>query len=204
VTVAVTDGREGHEVLAQCIVNITSNNLPPSLVIGIAFAYGPNMTHALPDEVMNFLVVISDPEHDPIELVWDFGDYSPRVYLNLTVYDENGTVMSSVSHSYAATGEYTITVWFTDNKVGLLNHSKVITAIVKVDVERVVVPKRWDWWDYTSLGLVWMIPVLVVILYGNGRRKMKRLSAEGLTIEEERIRRERMLMERLLESERKR
>ncbi|MBN1677267.1 MAG: hypothetical protein JW880_01880 [Candidatus Thermoplasmatota archaeon] len=131
--VNVTDGWEGHWATVNRTLNITSNNRPPSLVIGIAFNYSPNMSYALPDEVLYYLVVISDPERDPIELIWDFGDGSPRLYFNLTEYDENGTVTSEVPHSYSRVGEYAITIWFTDNKVGQLNHSKTVQAIVSVD-----------------------------------------------------------------------
>jgi hypothetical protein len=203
IRVDVTDGREGHEDSVSRMVNITSNNLPPNLIIGIDFAYGSNRTFALLEEVLTYLVVISDPELDPIELVWDFGDDSPRLYFNLTEYDVNGTVRSSVTHSYLEPGEHTITVWFTDNKVGLLNHSKVITAIVTVSEERVIVPHSWNWWDYMSLGLLCMIPVLVVVWFGNQRRRIRKLEAEGMTIEDERIQKERMLMERMLENERR-
>lgn len=203
IRVVVTDGREGHEDSVSSVLSITSNNLPPNLVIGIDFSYGPNRTFALLGEVLTYLVVISDPELDPVELVWDFGDDSPRLYFNLTEYDENGTVRSSVTHSYSAPGEYTITVWFTDNKIGLLNHSKVITAVVTVSEETIIIPHSWDWWDYTSLGLLCMIPVLVVVWFGNQRRKIRKLEAEGLTIEEDRIQKERMLTERMLESERR-
>ncbi|MGB2581858.1 MAG: PKD domain-containing protein [Thermoplasmata archaeon] len=132
VSVVVTDGYEGHEVTVNRTINATSNNRPPSLrVFDFAYASGE---HAVPMEEIEFLIVISDPEQDPIEVTLEFGDDSPKHYFNLTDYVD-GNVTLIINHTYELQGIYTGTLWFTDNKIGIWNHSKVVTFEVTVEEE---------------------------------------------------------------------
>jgi len=120
VSVMITDGRLGHEVTKYLILNITSTNKPPSI---IKFSYQTHCPQAFVGEQLRFEVVLTDPELDVIELIWDFGDGSPYAYHNLTDYfDED--VTGYENHTYMAPGDYLLVLRFTDNKVGLFNHSK--------------------------------------------------------------------------------
>lgn len=183
VSVVITDGRPGHEILRYRILNVTSTNLPPNLVSGPNFKYAPGHDFAAPNETITFTLVLSDPELDPIEVSWDFGDGTPIQYFNLTEYVD-GNLTLTLSHSYPEVKKYVITVHFTDNQEGILNHFKVVNATVEVLVPRPTVVISWDLWDYTSLGLFMMIPVslLVRVLYVGRRRR--RLEEEGVTLEE--------------------
>ena len=133
ITVTVTDGRPGHEVQRTTIVNVSSNNLPPSV---LAFNHDPYAQgdFASPDESVKFRLVITDSERDAIELAWDFGDGSPMLYMNLTNYDANGNITVSVNHSYAMKGNYTVTIVLTDNKIGYFNHTLTSTMPIRVSV----------------------------------------------------------------------
>lgn len=181
VTVNITDGRPGHEVVRYLLVNVTSTNLPPGLR---GFQYNLSKgVYALPNEIINFTLILTDPEHNPIEVIVDFGDNSPKLYFNLTDYvDVNITL--KFNHSYAVKGEFNITITFTDNRVGLFDHIKNVSIRIRVDVPRVVVRDIWSWWDYTSLGLVCLMPVLIVARMAMISRRRRRLEGEGFTLEE--------------------
>ncbi len=129
VTVSFSDGRPGHDVLRYLVLYVASTNLPPSLQ-SLGWS-SPSGNTAYVGAVISFTVVISDPEQDPIELVWNFSDGSPLVYLNLTDY-VLGNVTSTVDHAFTVADTYYVSVEFTDNKVGLFEHNK--TGYVSIDV----------------------------------------------------------------------
>jgi hypothetical protein len=163
---------------------------------GLDFSYESG-EHGVPGEEIQFTIIISDPEQDTIEVILQFGDGSPSQYFNLTEYvDGNATIQ--VSHVFELVGDYEVTLWFTDNKIGILNHTKMVSQFVTI--QEVFVPEvvEWDWWDYTSLGIVFAIPVLIVVRMYVLKRRMARLEREGLTLEEARIRSEAKLMDQLL------
>ena len=181
VTVNITDGRQGHEVVRLLVVNVTSTNLPPGLG---GFQYNLSQgVYALPNEVIDFTLILSDPEQNPIEVVVDFGDNSPKLYFNLTDYVD-GNITLKFNHSYAVKGEFNITITFTDNRVGLFDHIKSVNVRIKIDVPRVVTKDNWSWWDFTSLGLACSLPVLIVARMAMISRRRRRLEAQGFTLEE--------------------
>ena len=183
----VTDNM-GHTVIVYKVVTVSSNNLPPSLQ-SLNFPYGGNATFAVAGQVLNFTLVLSDPEHDVLAITWDFGDGS--ALLNFTLSDYTGNnVTFNVSHAYAKVGKYTVTIFYTDNKIGLLNHTKFINATVTVDVPRVIKIVKWDWWDYTSLTIVGMIPVAIAARFYLIDKRRKRLEEEGISLDEAKLRKE--------------
>jgi hypothetical protein len=183
ISVIVTDNRPGHSVFVYMKVNVTSTNLPPSIV-DFFFNYPHNLTFALSNETQNFTWVFSDPENDPLEVIVDFGDNSSLVYANLTAYVDHNVTLS-LTHSYSKLGTYTIIVQYTDNNIGAgLVHNKTIEATVKVGEIPPVIHGYWDWWDYTSLGLFLMIPVLITLRVVTVYRRRKQLEEAGMTLEE--------------------
>jgi len=141
VTVAVTDGRPDHEVLRYRLLTVISNNLPPQYVLFSYTCHGLSPPFDYVGEVVYFSLTVTDPEQDPIEVVWDFGDGSPLVSENITDYLA-GQVTSSVNHTYLAPGPYTITVNYTDNLEGILDHLRSLSADLEVIVD--VVPPHAD------------------------------------------------------------
>ncbi len=189
ISVSVSDIK-GHTVTRYKLVHVSSNNLPPSLQ-RLNFTYGVNATFAQPGQVLNFTLVLSDPEHDRLNVSWDWGDGSPVVNIYLYNYTEGtDNVTLNLSHAYAKLGKYTITVNYTDNKIGLLNHSKFINATVTVDLPKEVTVVTWDWWDYTSLGIVCMVPIAIAARFYFIDRRRKRLEEEGISLEEAKLRKE--------------
>lgn len=181
ISVTATDGIVNHSVTRYRIVTVTSNNLPPSVSI-LNFTYDLG-NFAVPGEVIEFVLVLSDPEMDPLEVVWNFGDNSSLVYFNLTDYVD-GSVTCVVNHSYSETGRFNVTVFYTDNQLGLLNHTKVYNAVVSVSTPFVRVVDHWSWWDYTALGLLVMIPVAAILNVFRISRKRRKIEAQGMTVEE--------------------
>ena len=196
VSVVVTDGHEGHEITITRIINATSNNLPPVL-LAFEFAYASG-EHAIPLEEIEFLIVISDPEQDPIQVTFEFGDDSPRQHFNLSDY-VNGNITLMIAHVYEDIGVYQAILRFTDNKIGILNHSKVVpSALITVKEVYIAEVTEWDWWDYTSLSIVFAVPITIGIWMHVLKRKTLRLERQGMTLEEARMKDEAMLTERLL------
>jgi len=181
ITVLVTDGRPGHDILVYKNVTVSSNNRPPNMA---SFDYSlSGGTKARVNETLNFTMVIHDAELDSIEVVIDFGDNSSRLYLNLTEF-VNGNVTYIFTHVYTKVGNYTITVWYTDNKIGLFLHNKEFTTSVTIEEPIVVEVRIWDWWDYFTLSLVALAPILVVLRFVAISRRRKSVEAEGMTLEE--------------------
>jgi len=135
VSVSLTDGVPGNEVGGFLILNITSNNLPPGVV---QFSY---TGHDLPGgqcvftgEEVSYELLLTDPEMDDIELVWDFGDGSPLLYYNLTEYLD-GNVSCRMNHTYSAPGYFIIMITYTDNQVGLLDHDLEYSDTIHVVID---------------------------------------------------------------------
>ncbi len=183
ISVVLTDGRPGHEMSTYRVFEVTSNNRPPDVVQFTHTAYTAG-DFALPNETLEFTFVLTDPERDVIEASVDFGDNSPRIFLNLTNYDASGNVTFFLNHSYSAFGNYTVRINITDNKIGLLNHTKTYALPIRVWVKPPPEVVIWDWWDFTSLGLVLMIPVGSILWFFRLRAQRKRIEDQGMTYEE--------------------
>ena len=187
VSIYATDGREGHDSVRSLNLTVSSRNLPPDLE-ELAFSYSQG-DYAAPNETIVFTIVLSDPEEDVIEFSINFGDNTGWVYFNLTDYVD-GNVTLLLNYSYASVGEYRITIRYTDNKIGILNHTKTIDALVKVEVPEVEVVQQWNWWDYTCLSVLWLsvaVIALRMVYVGYRRRKLER---EGVSVEEIKLRKE--------------
>jgi hypothetical protein len=196
-SVVVTDGYEDHEYTITAVLFVTTDNMPPRLKsFNSSYAYSG---HAVPDEEVEFMIWIYDREHDPVEVIIDFGDDSPVLHFNLTEYvDRNATY--NFTHAYQYSGVYNIHIWFSDNKIGAYPELHTKEATVEFLVREIYVAEAvvWDWWDYTSLGMVFAIPAMVAVRMVIINRRMHRLEREGLTLEEARIKNEAMLLDRLL------
>lgn len=184
VSVVVTDGRPGHEVYKWTMIFVNSTNLPPS-VTGFSYVYSQG-SFELPNVAISFTVNITDPELDLVRVTVSWGDGSPYEYYNLTEFVE-GNVTLHLSHAFSSVGNYHIEIWYTDNKSGLLNHSKYYNLTVKVEIPPPIIVKKWSWWDYTSLALFAMIPVLVVLRLMYVARQRRVIEAQGMTLEEYRL-----------------
>jgi hypothetical protein len=187
VTANVTDGRPGHEVTRFHLLNVTSRNLPPFVLnINVTFPHGD---YANPNESIEFILVMSDPEQDAISVVVDFGDGSPLRYFNLTNYVD-GNVTLTFTHVYLELGKYNVTINYTDNQIGLGIHEKSTKYLVRIDIRYESRADLWSWWDYTSIGLFSVIPVVAVAYFVYENRKRKRLEDEGMTLEEWKLRKQ--------------
>ena len=185
ISLEVTDGIVGHEVLRYRIVNVTSNNLPPN-VIELNFTYETG-DFAIPGESIDITLTLSDPEMDVLEVIWDFGDNTSRLYFNLTEY-VNGVTTCTLNHTYTEVGVYNITIWYTDNQMGLLTHDKVKYVKVTVDDLYIRVVGGWGWWDYTSLAFLIFIPVALILNVYRLHIQRKRIEEKGVTLEEMNLR----------------
>jgi len=182
VTVEVTDGRVGHEVYRYTTVYVNSTNRPPNLAVFRPVALSGGIW-ALPNETIDFEMVITDVEQDVIEVLIDWGDGSEITHFFLTEYvDGNLTIL--LNHSYSRLGNFTITVNYTDNEQGVFNHNKSYSLTIETRQVFIAVHEGWSWWDFTSLGLICMIPVSAAVWAITVSRKRRRLEKEGLTIDE--------------------
>jgi len=189
ITVTVTDGRPGHEVQQTALVNVSSNNRPP---VVLEFNHEPYTLgdFAAANDSVKFRLVMTDREHDALELTWDFGDGSPMLYMNLTNYDAKGNITVSVNHSYALKGNYVVTIVLTDNKIGYFNHTLTSKMPIQVSIKPPVVVMNWDWWDYTSLALLMMIPIGSIGWIFLLRRQRQHIEDQGMTFDEWRLKKE--------------
>ncbi len=148
VSVVVTDARPDHEQSRYRMVNILSNNLPPYMV---AFNHGGFSLgdFGFPGEILTFDIVMTDPEEDTIELSVDFGDGTPMVLTNLSDYDPAGNLTIHLTHAYDIIGDFEMRINFTDNKLGILNHT--VSFIVPISVRFAL-----------SLGIGWNMVSLPV------------------------------------------
>jgi hypothetical protein len=181
ITVMISDGRSNHTMMVYRNLTVSSTNLPPN-VVALHFQY-PTGSFALPNETLNWTFTFTDPENDPLQVVVDFGDGTIEYY-NVTQYDEHGNATLRFTHAFSETGSKKIIVSYTDNKTGKYEHFLYQNLTVEVGLLPEVIPHDWSWWDYTSLGLVAMIPVLVALrLIAVGARR-KRLENQGMSVEE--------------------
>ena len=181
ISVSVTDNLPEHEVLRYRLVQVSSNNMPPS-VQRIDYTL-ENGNFAVPDEVIQFILVFADPECDALEVRCDFGDNSSIESYNLTEY-QNGTTTCVVNHSYSVVGDYSITITYTDNVIGLLTHNKTKILEITVDTVYIRTVEVWNWWDYTALGILLAIPVAIVVNLLRTRRRRALLESQGVSLEE--------------------
>jgi hypothetical protein len=138
---------------------------------------------------VTFEIILSDPEQDKLSLIIDFGDGSPRMYMNLTNYS-NGNITVTVAHVFTSTGNYTARIFVTDNKMGLLNHTITYQVPVRVFTPPVATVAAWDWWDFTSLGLLASVPILMVIWFLRLRQQRQQIERQGMTYDEWKLRKE--------------
>ncbi len=181
ISVNVTDGRPGHNITVYRVLNVTSLNLPPS-VVNFNFKYSQNRSFALPNESIAFTLTIDDNESNPIYVVINFGDNSSLEYYNLTDF-VGQNVSLSFDHIYAETGTFEIVIFYTDNMIGLFNHNKYYNATVTVDVPQQHQVSHWTAWDYISLTLFMMIFIVPLIWALIGMQRRKRAEARGEEVE---------------------
>ena len=182
ISVFVTDGRPGHEVSLYVVVFVNSTNRPPELD---SYQYNVSSgAFALPNEILNFTLSISDPERDAIQIIIDFGDNSTILYLNLTEFGEGNISTVQFSHSFLKVGNYTINITYTDNKQGLFQHTKYIENKIWVHSPPIIPENHWNWWDSTSLGLLFGLIVLGITRLLYVERRRKKIEAQGMTYEE--------------------
>jgi hypothetical protein len=185
VTVLVSDGRAGHDVSRYSLVTIMSNNSAP-LIIGLNRTLS-NGSSGTPGSISSFTITIRDFEKDPIDVLLDFGDGTPTHRLTVTEFDEEFLATCTMEHVYEDVGEFTVTIWYTDHKFDTSYHNA--TVFCAVTIENVVIPvvRSWNWWDYTSLGLIFAAIGVIVVRWVWLGHKRKLLDQRGLTLEEYKI-----------------
>ena len=189
VSVVVTDGRPGHEVLRYRLVNVTSNNSAPEVRDFIVIL--SNSSYGAPGSIVQFILIVFDLERDPVSIVWDFGDGSALFWTNVTAFDATGNSTCYANHSYSSVGKYVVWINYTDNVFGRDGyHSSTWTGFVTIDIPKEIVVRVWDWWDYTSLGLFGALCALVAAWPIFGAVKRGRLDRMGMTMEEYLIKRQ--------------
>jgi hypothetical protein len=177
ISVTVTDGRPGHEITRYKDLDITSLNLPPSMV-NFNFNYSNNRSFALPNETIMFTLTFEDNESNPIMVVVNWGDNSSLEYYNLTQFVGQNTSLT-LNHTFTERGTFEISIFYTDNRVGLFDHNKYYNATVTVDVPKPSAQTRWTAWDYISLSLFVMLFVLPMLWAVLGAQLRKRAEARG-------------------------
>ncbi len=189
ISVTVTDGVDGHDVTRYKLLNVSSNNLPPVAALSFSYELGD---YAYAGETIEFTLTLSDPEMDALEVVWDFHDNTSLIQFNLTEY-VNGSLTCVVNHTFNALGTYNLTIYYTDNQVGLLNHTKEKKATVVVNYLPLKVVEPWDWWDYTSLGLLALIVIVFILNQVRVSMNRRRLEEKGgMSWEEMKLREDEM------------
>jgi len=183
VSVMVTDGIPGHEVSLTVFVQVNSTNRPPTLDLDYNLSKG---SYALRGEIINFTLVFTDPEGNPVFVMVDFGDNSTILIYTLTDFVGNNVTLT-LNHSYVDIGNYSMVIWYSDNKTGLFDHNKRANISLEIDDAPVIVTHPWSWWDYTSLGLFCMIPVLIVARFVQMSRRRKAIEEQGMTYDEWRL-----------------
>ena len=187
VSVLVTDGRPGHEVLRYKLVNVSSNNSSPRIRnLNIILS---NSSYGMPGSVVRFILVLSDNERDPLEVMWNFGDGSPIEWTNVTSFGPDGNVTCYMNHTFMAVGQYTVWINFTDGVYGASGlHQESWSALVVIDTADTVTVRSWNLWDYTSLALFFASIALLILWAVMGSVRRSRLDTMGTTEEEHRLR----------------
>ncbi len=181
VTVVVTDGRPGHAVLRYKLLGITSNNSPP--LVRDLYLILSNSSYGYPGLPVQFVLIVFDLERDPLEVRWDFGDGSPYEWTNITSFDEEGNATCTINHTYMEVGNYKAWANFTDRVYGPY-HEVSYSSLVVIDIRPPEEVRYWDWWDYTSLGLFFLLIALLILWAMMGTLKRRRIDMMGTTLEE--------------------
>ena len=191
VSVVVTDGRPGHDVLRYKLLNITSANRAPEIrEFNLTLS---NSSYGLPGSVVQFVVVLYDLERDPLEVRWDFGDGSPVEYTNVTSFDANGFATCTMEHIYMEIGTYKMWVNVTDRIYGFTGlHREAYSSDVRIDIYVPREIREWDTWDYASLGIFFLIIALLILWGAMGSLKRRRFDKMGMTMEEYLLRKQEM------------
>jgi hypothetical protein len=183
VSVLVTDGREGHDVLRYKLVNISAINAAPE-VRGLVLLLD-NGSFGSPGTVVEIILTLYDREQDPLTVSWDLGDGSPVQWTNVSSFSENGTAICRIEHIYDEVGDYTVRINYTDGIVGLRGlHKGLWEVYVPIKYPHIIVVRYWDWWDYGSLSLFILSLALLVLWAVMGSIKRSRLDMMGTTMEE--------------------
>jgi len=182
ITVNISDGK-GHELTRYRVVNVTSDNRGPDFT-GVATIYPEGRgDYAEPNETIYIRLMVSDAEFDAINFTIDWGDGSE--WLNITLSDYvDGNVTLEVGHSYAVSGQYIVRIVMTDSQIGKGEHVLYWNLSVKIEYKKIVIDEGWSWWDYTSLGLIALIPIVVAIWIGANRRRQRQLDDAGITYDQ--------------------
>ena len=189
ISLTATDGLPGHTVFQNRTANISSNNRAPEVIY---FDKGPTRWRDFPqpNETVNITIIMTDHEHNALDVSIDFGDGSPLMnWTNRTDYID-GNITLLVSHKYVEKGDYVAVLVVTDNKVGGFNHTRTYILPLKVDAPPVIFHQTWDWWDYASLALFIMMPVLAVAGAIQNRRHRRQIEDQGMTYDEWKLKRE--------------
>lgn len=187
VSVMITDGRPGHEVLTYKLVNVSENNsAPQAMDFNIVLS---NSSYGLPGSVVQFIILLFDYEQDPLTVSWDFGDGSPIEWTNTTMYDLDGNAVCMINHTYAEIGDYTVLVNFTDGRYSLIGlHQETLIGRAVIDVRSDQIVRVWDWWDYASLSMFILSIALLVLWSVSGVVKHSRMDKMGVSLEEYKLR----------------
>lgn len=183
VSVIVTDGRPGHEVLRYKLVSISSNNSAPKIKdLKIILS---NSSYGEPGSVVQFVLILYDLERNPLTVMWVFGDGSPVEWTNVSAFDETGNATCFMNHTYSVAGKYDVWVNFTDGiygREGLNNGSW--SALVVIDTKASEVFRVWNWWDYASLS-IFLLAIALLVMWGLwGTIRRRQLDKMGTTMEE--------------------
>ena len=177
----LVDDNHGHTVLRYKTVSILTDNRAPRLVsIEIDVSNG---VFALPGSTVNITLTLSDAERNPITVWVDYGDNTSIQSVYLADFTVDNTVSTLLSHVYNRTGEYNITINFSDGFYGP-THNVTVGLEVDVRYPRSSTSRVWNWWDYTSLGLVWLGVGLIFLRWYLIGRFRKYLDTKGMTLEE--------------------
>jgi hypothetical protein len=183
VTANVSDGN-GHWVTTYRIINVTSDNNPPELVAAADIIYPPGRgDYAIPNETVSITYIFSDREFDSLTFLVDWGDGSPVLNVTLAEY-VNGNLTLVVSHNYSSIGTYIVNLNVTDNRIGKGQHAFNLSFNVKIALEPIATVDYWSWWDFASLSLFLMIPVVIVVWLVFARRRQRELDDAGVTYDQ--------------------
>lgn len=184
VSVNITDGRIGHEINRYRLINVTSTNNPPEIV-GSFLEYPTGRgNYAELNESVTMILILADAERDFLNFTVDYGDGSELANFSLSVYDANGNLTFTITHSYKVYGTYNVRVNITDDMMGIGIHILFYNFTIRVAPAPVVHQDYWSWWDFASLGLFMMIPVMMVAWIFIARRQQRILDDAGMTYEQ--------------------
>ena len=98
---------------STCTTEVTVNNVPPTVEAGV------DINNAIAGTAVNFTGSFTDPGTlDTHTIEWNFGDSSPSI---------NGTL--TPSHTYTASGNYTVILTVTDDDAGVGTDTLIINVM---------------------------------------------------------------------------